>query len=233
MNPNDLTVYKCPFPKIRLGKNNDGGYIIADVPNAHYKTLLAGGIQGDISYEESFIEKYPFVKVFAFDGTVNCLPKENPKIHFIKKNIGSENNDETTNLHDIIDTNESIFVKMDIEGSEIPWIKSLRDDQMNKFEQIVMEFHYPFSDNEVGVFDKINKNHYLIHFHGNNWCKYHNPTGVRIHGGVTIPEVFECTYLHKKYFVPELNKEPIPSPLDMKNTEIYDEIYINYPPFVN
>ena len=30
MNPNDLTVYKCPFPKIRLGKNNDGGYIIAD-----------------------------------------------------------------------------------------------------------------------------------------------------------------------------------------------------------
>ena len=233
MNPNDLTVYKCPFPKIRLGKNNDGGYIIADVPNAHYKTLLAGGIQGDISYEESFIEKYPFVKVFAFDGTVNGLPKENPKIHFIKKNIGSENNDKTTNLHDIIDTNESIFVKMDIEGSEIPWIKSLRDDQMNKFEQIVMEFHYPFSDNEVGVFDKINKNHYLIHFHGNNWCKYHNPTGVRIHGGVTIPEVFECTYLHKKYFVPELNKEPIPGPLDMKNTEIYDEIYINYPPFVN
>ena len=119
MNPNDLTVYKCPFPKIRLGKNNDGGYIIADVPNIEYKTLLAGGIQTDISYEESFIEKYPFVKVFAFDGTVNGLPKENPKIHFIKKNIGSENNDETTNLHDIIDTNESIFVKMDIEGSEL------------------------------------------------------------------------------------------------------------------
>jgi hypothetical protein len=54
MNPNDLTVYKSPFPKIRLGKDNDGGYIIADVPNAHYTTLLAGGIQGDISYEESF-----------------------------------------------------------------------------------------------------------------------------------------------------------------------------------
>ena len=233
MNPNVLRVYKSPFPKIRLGKDNDGGYIIADIPNKHYKTLLAGGIQGDISYEESFIEKYPSAQVFAFDGTINSLPKENAKIHFIKKNIGSENNDETTNLHDIIDMNESIFVKMDIEGSEIPWIKSLRDDQMNKFEQIVMEFHYPFSDNEADIFDKINKNHYLIHFHGNNWCKYHNPSGVRVHGGVIIPDVFECTYLHKKYFVPELNKELIPSPLDMKNTEIYDEIYINYPPFVN
>ena len=227
MNPNVLTVYKSPFPKIRLGKDFDGGYIIADVPNAHYTTLIAGGIESDISFEENFMVKYPSAQVFAFDGTVNCLPKENPKIHFIKKNIGSENNNETTYLHDIIDTNESIFVKMDIEGSEIPWIKSLRDDQMNKFEQIVMEFHYPFSDNEVGVFVKINKNHYLIHFHGNNCC------GLRIHGGVRIPNIFECTYLHKKYFVPELNKEPIPSPLDMKNTEIYDEIYINYPPFVN
>ena len=226
MNPNVLTVYKSPFPKRRLGKNFDGGYIIADVPNANYTTLLAGGIERDISFEEDFMAKYPSTQVFAFDGTIPQLPKENPKIHFIKKNIGSENNEGTTNLHDIIDMNESIFVKMDIEGGEIPWIKSLRDDQMNKFEQIVMEFHYPFSDNEVGVFDKINKNHYLIHFHGNNCC------GLRMHGGIMIPNIFECTYLHKKYFVPELNKEPIPSPLDMKNTN-NDEIYINYPPFVN
>ena len=227
MNPNVLTVYKSPFPKTRLGKDNDGGYIIADVPNAHYTTLLAGGIQGDISFEEYFMVKYPSAQVFAFDGTISQLPKENAKIHFIKKNIGSENNEETTNIHDIIDMNESIFVKMDIEGGEIPWIKSLHDEQINKFEQIVMEFHYPFSNNEVDIFNKLNKNHYLIHFHGNNCC------GVRIHGGVKIPNIFECTYLHKKYFVPELNKEPIPGPLDMKNTEIDDEIYINYPPFVN
>jgi len=226
MNPNVLTVYKSPFSKIRIGKDNDGGYIIADVPNADYTTLLAGGIESDISFEENFMVKYPSAQVFAFDGTILQLPKENAKIHFIKKNIGFENNEETTNLHDIIDMNESIFVKMDIEGGEIPWIKSLHDEQINKFEQIVVEFHNPFSDNEVDVFNKLNKNHYLIHFHGNNCC------GLRIHGGVRIPNIFECTYLHKKYFVPELNKEPIPGILDMKNTN-NDEIYINYPPFVN
>ena len=228
MNPQVLTVYKSPFTKFRLGKDGDGGYIIADIPNIQYTTLLAGGIADDITFEEHFINKYPSAKTFAFDGTVNTLPTENPNIIFIKKNIGPENTEDVTNLHDIINANESIFIKMDIEGGEIPWLKCLSDEQMNKFEQIVMEFHFPFSNNEKDVFDKINKHHYLIHFHGNNCC------GLRIHNGVIVPNVFECTYLHKKYFtgIPELNKDVIPSKLDRKNTS-NDEIYINHPPFVN
>jgi hypothetical protein len=229
MNPSVLTVYKSPFTKLRLGRDFDGGYIIAEIPNIKYTILLAGGIEGDISFEEDFINKYPTVNAYAFDGTIYNLPKQISKITFIKKNIGFENNEQTTNLHDIINVNECIFVKMDIEGGEIPWIKSLSDEQMNKFEQIVMEFHFPFTDREIDVFDKINKNHYLIHFHGNNCC------GVRNHNGVIIPDVFECTYLHKKYFTnpPELNKESIPSNLDLKNDPLADEICINYPPFVN
>ena len=228
MNPNVLTVYTSPFPKLRLGKDYDGGYIIAEIPNVNYTTLLAGGIENDISFEEDFIKKYPNVKTFAFDGTINSLPNKNNNIVFIKKNIGFENNDQVTNLHDIINMNNNIFIKMDIEGGEIPWIKSLNNNQMNKFEQIVMEFHTPFTSNEIDVFNKINKNHCLIHYHGNNCC------GVRNHNGVMIPNIFECTYLHKKYFTtfPKLNTELIPSNLDMKNTE-NEEIYINYPPFVH
>ena len=229
MNPSVLTVFKSPFEKKRLGKDYDGGYIIAEIPNIKYTTLLAGGIGNDISFEEDFIEQYAIDNAYAFDGTINKLEKENSKITFIKKNIGFSNDNQNTNLHDIIDVNECIFVKMDIEGGEIPWIESLSDEQMNKFEQIVMEFHNPFGNKEIDVFDKINKNHYLIHFHGNNCC------GIRNHNGVIIPNVFECTYLHKKYFTnpPELNKELIPSNLDMRNIASNDEIYINYPPFVN
>lgn len=229
MNPSVLTVYKSPFPKLRLGKEYDGGYIIAEIPDAKFKVFLAGGIQDDISFEEDFVVKYPNVMSFAFDGTIDDLPNQNDKITFIKKNIGYENNAQVTNLHSIINSTDSIFVKMDIEGGEIPWIKSLSDEQMNKFEQIVMEFHWPFSNNEIDVFDKINRNHYLIHFHGNNCC------GVRNHNGVIVPNIFECTYLHKKYFTngpPELNTDLIPGPLDMKNTA-NEEIYINHPPFVN
>ena len=57
MNPRVLTVYKCPFHKLRLGKDYDGGYIIAEIPNISYTTLLAGGIERDISFEENFINR--------------------------------------------------------------------------------------------------------------------------------------------------------------------------------
>jgi hypothetical protein len=228
MDPSVLTVYKSPFPKVRLGKDFDGGYVIADIPNVNYSLLLACGICNDISFETDFLNKYPNTTCYAYDGTINMLPQQNNKIIFVKKNIGYENDNNTTNLNDMIYTNTGIFIKMDIEGSEIPWLKTLSNQQLNKFEQIVLEFHFPFNDNEKNVFDKINKNHYLVHFHGNNCC------GTRLHNDVIIPNVFECTYLHKKYFtsVPELNTDPIPGVLDMKNM-YHDEIYINHPPFVN
>lgn len=227
MDPSVLTVYKCPYPKIRLGKDFDGGYIIADLSNVKYELLIAGGIEGDMSFEEDFVMKYN-IKCLAFDGTINNLPKENSQIEFIKKNIGSDNTTEYTNLHHIININRNIFIKMDIEGGEISWIKSLSNEQMYRFDQIVMEFHNPFSDNEIEVFNKINNNHVLVHFHANNCC------GTRVHRGIEIPNIFECTYLHKKYFTepPQLNTDLIPGILDMTNTND-KEIYIDYPPFVH
>jgi hypothetical protein len=228
MDPSVLTVYQCPFPKTRLGKDYDGGYIIADIPTAKYSILLAGGIERDISFEEDFIKKFG-VRCVAFDGTIDRLPKTNNSIEFVKKNIGSENTHTVTNLHDLIAQNDNIFVKMDIEGGEIPWIHSLNDDQLNKFDQIVMEFHNPFTDREADVFNKINKNHTLVHFHANNCC------GIKKHRGVVIPNIFECTYVHNRFFTSprELNKDKIPSPIDMKNVIKHDEIYISHPPFVN
>ena len=57
MDPICLTTYKSPFKKKRLGKENDGGYVIAKIPKAKYKILLAGGIADDISFEEDFMNK--------------------------------------------------------------------------------------------------------------------------------------------------------------------------------
>jgi hypothetical protein len=228
MDPSVLTVYKCPFPKVRLGKDYDGGYIIAELPNVTYSILLAGGILDDISFEEDFLKKYP-VPCIAYDGTIPNLPKENTNIKFIRKNIGYAESTTVTNLHSTIAQNDTIFVKMDIEGGEIPWVESLSEEQINTFAQIVMEFHNPFSQREISVFDKLNKNHILVHFHANNCC------GTRVHKGVIIPNIFECTYIHRKYVTTplELNKEPIPSPIDMKNVIHKSEIAIQHPPFVN
>lgn len=166
--------------------------------------------------------------MLCFDGTINSINSKSDNIIFIKKNISNINNELYTNLHDLIDNHNSIFLKMDIEGYEIQWIKSLSEEQLNKFDQIVIEFHTPFSTNEIEVFEKINKNHLLVHFHPNNCC------GTRNHHGVIIPNIFECTYINKK-FVKEkiLNTESIPGILDYKNVLDRDEIFIIHPPFVN
>ena len=50
----DLTVYKCPFPKVRLGRDYDGGYITAEIPDVNYSIILAGGVSDDTSFEEDF-----------------------------------------------------------------------------------------------------------------------------------------------------------------------------------
>lgn len=227
MNPSLLTVYTSPFPKIRLGKEYDGGYVFADIPHIQYTMLLAGGIESDISFELDFVKKYPDVQVYAYDGTIGQLPQIHPNIHFIKKNIGNVENDRETHLHDMIQSHESIFVKMDIEGGEIPWLESLTLTQLDSFEQIVMEFHFPFSHGHI--FEKLNQTHYLIHFHGNNCC------GLRNHQNVHIPNIFECTYLHKKYFTqpPSFNRIGIPSELDMPNISTRKDIVIQHVPFVH
>ena len=69
----------------------------------------------------------------------------------------------------------------------------------------------------------------MVHFHANNCC------GTNIVKNIKIPNVFECTYIHKKYYNDKLilNTDNIPGTLDMKNVLDKDEIYIDYPPFVH
>lgn len=68
----DLTVYQSPFPKIRLWKDGDGGYIICD--NLIYDCFLSWGIGDDISFEEDFLEKYPHIQCHAFDWSIEAPP---------------------------------------------------------------------------------------------------------------------------------------------------------------
>jgi hypothetical protein len=146
----------------------------------------------------------------------------------------------TTNQTDVIETiklseylrhNRIIptLIKMDIEGGEVDWIRSLLPEHMDVMTQIVMEFHRPFSETEINMFKKLNETHLPIHFHPNNAC------GTRIHNGIYFPNVFECTYLHKRFFngYAELNRDFIPNDaVDVRNILFKDEIWIGHPPFV-
>ena len=233
-----LIVYKTEYEKVRIGSQNDGGYIISNLPN-NYDLFISCGIDNNIEFETDFINRYG-TTCHAFDGTVYNLPKSVNNLIFNRLNIGTENTQTTTNLKELIQTYENIMLKMDIETYEFRWIDTLTTEELKKFKQMVIEFHYPFTDfafpsgldiptsteYKMNIFKKIAETHYLIHFHPNTAC------GLTTYKGYTVPNVFEATYVRKDYQSNiVLNDIPIPHPLDMTNIEDDNDIYLSGYPF--
>ncbi len=238
-----LIIYKTNCNKVRLGSLTDGGYIISE--NTPVNLLLSAGIENNIDFEDEFTKKYN-VNAICFDGTITGLPHYNNKqITHIKKNIGPYENDEISNMHKLIDEYNNIFLKMDIECSEYKWLKTLSREQLNKFSQIVIEFHFPFAPVDHGILmmynedtsvpDKIQllellaETHVLIHLHPNNVC------GLTQYNGIIVPNIFECTYVRKDLCeIIERSTSIIPDPLlDYKNRDYYEDIILDSYPFCN
>ena len=138
-----LTLFESSHSKLRIGKKNDGGYVIVNLPGK-YDLFISGGISNDISFEEHFLNIYPNLKCFAFDGTINNLPKNNDNINFIKKNLGDTNDANTTDLDEYMENNTNIFMKIDIEGHEFKLLPIIiKNNKMNNIKQLVIEIHSP------------------------------------------------------------------------------------------
>jgi hypothetical protein len=147
------------------------------------------------------------------------------KIKFYKKNLGKENSENMSNLRDYFDKYHNIFLKLDIEGGENDLFDSLSDDDLLKIKQLVIEFH---SADQIKIPKRLEKTHWLVHYHGNNH------EGVVIRDGVELPMVFECTYIrkNKNEFLP-YNSKMIPDKIvDFPNNPNNNEIILNKYPYV-
>lgn len=219
-----LRVYQSPYPKIRLGNNNDGGYIICDL-SSNYDVFLSGGVGNDISFEEAFLQKYTDVVCYAYDGTQARLPKpKSDRLFYSNKNLGFTDTHLTSNLRYFFNKYTTIFMKMDIEGGENDLFKSFSDEDLLKIEQLVIEFH---SAQQIIIPSRLAKTHWLVHFHANNCC------GTSTVNNIEVPNVFECTYIRKKVGERfDYNTDPIPSTLDQPNLVRSKEIELTGPPFI-
>jgi hypothetical protein len=238
----NLKLYSPEYPVQRVGKNNDGGYVICNLPGS-YDLFISGGVSNDISFESHFLNLYPSLNCYAFDGTVNSLPTKDSRITFVKKNLGKDESSETTNLKQYMSSYENIFMKIDIEGHEFRLLPEL-ENYMSKIKQLVVEIHSPGDiklhpvyfkglgdiDHPVmfNMFAMINKTHTLVHVHANNGCMTHT------YDNVVLPNVFECTFVRNDFVnAKELNKRPLPLNIDMRNIPSKPDYSINYYPFVN
>jgi hypothetical protein len=231
---NYLTIYDYPS-KIRLGNKNDGGYVIG-VLDGDYDYYISAGVSNEESFSRDFIKMFNMNKKnsAAFDGTIDRYPYEYTKdITFYKRNISTNKDINNANLSYFMDNYTNIFLKMDIEGAEYPWLISLNEEQLNKFKQIVIELH-GINDNtwntthtdKIECLKKIANSHYAIHIHGNNYGSITN----------NIPDVIEVTYIRKDIFIkkPNLNTTQLPIQyLDNPNNPKKKDYDIDFSPFVN
>jgi len=212
------------YKKIRIGNNQDGGYILLD----DLKDIKFGysfGISREISFDEGLAKRN--IDVFMYDPTINKLPFENSKFHWKKigligRNI-NKNNMKT--LPELIDENghskeKNMILKIDIESYEWDVFQNLPIKYLRQFKYIVGEFHFINSTNVdyYHILKKIILTHEIFHIHCNNYGKI-----IKLYGYI-ICDAIEISFIQKEgyEFTEDNSFYPIEG-LDYKNCETKDD----------
>jgi len=234
MDKSLLTVYEIKDGvKKRLGSPHDGGYIVLE--QKEYDLLIGAGVCDDDTFERQFLDDHPQTTCLAFDGTISQFPSVHDRITWVPKNIGGENTENVTNLHNEIEGYSDVFVKMDIEGAEYEWFRSLTKKHLNKFKQIVLETHGLSHPENMESLLEVFETHYLIHIHGNNHLGHDTVTcsdGSRL----AIPQAFEFTFVRKSDFKEDevcLNTQHFPMELDTPNASARADFIFTDAPWVH
>lgn len=201
---------------IRLGKENDGGYLVNYIDVFKSKSLLGFGVGSDISFEKDFTEIND-VKVETFDAstmTIENLPFYSKNRFHRYENINKDN------IETFLTNVESVFLKCDIDGGEYEILNSLISNS-HKFTGAVIEFHEvssPQRFNELTNFiSKFGLR--LIHTHINNYSYI-------IDDNMYYVDVLELSFSSSKENTRVSNDITMPHRFDMPNNPNDDEFKI-------
>lgn len=191
---------------IRLGKANDGGYLVDSRDVLQTQHLLSFGIGGDSSFERHFTNASG-CKATAFDANASEILQSNFNIELVKKNIGLYSSGSEISIKDL-DIKEKTFLKCDIDGSEYDILDYLIDIS-DAFTGMVIEFHsisqYSYFNELTNFIAKTSLK--LLHTHPNNYS-YINT------GDTFIPDVVELTFTSQRLKTGDIC---LPHTLDMPN----------------
>lgn len=237
---------KNNYSLIRIGRSNDGGYLLTEQSLKKTKALISFGIFDDCSFEFDFtkikdVNSYCYDKSlvksfwkkklfndlaasiynFNFSFFIKSLARYYEHILFFKNNknklfIQKIDNGSVTKILNELNYLDSIFFKVDIEGSEYRILDELIKYQ-NSICGLVIEFHDLDLHLEKVVNFINNFNLTITHVHANNF------------GGVDInnnPRVIELTFEKNPLVVS--GDLLIPNLLDQKNDPTAPEISLEF-----
>ena len=225
---NSIRVYNLGYKLLRIGPNGDGGYLLPDMLDK-ITNCFSPGVGNIHGFEEDLSKRG--IKIYMADKTVERpnLSKEN--YEFLKKNIGTYEDDETITLDAWINNykvQSDILLQMDIEGSEYEAINSISESNLQKIQIMVIEFHH-FEQvlTKMGhlvinsALQKILKYFDVAHIHPNNCCGSYK---IR---EMVIPSTLEITFLNKDLTLKKEKIDEMPNKLDYKNVENKADIFLD------
>jgi hypothetical protein len=218
-----------PLTLKRVGRDYDGGYVVAEKSLQKADALLGYGIADDPSFEEAFSNLYKKPS-YGFDGGPEEVKSKNKLFTFIRECISSDqflyqdqkSSGKVSTFGQQLDRlklkNKKVFIKMDIEGAEYEAFPDILPHSSN-VTGIVLELHFRSLENikrAITLLSNLEKDFVLIHVHGNNACGSGFSTkGVK--GKVRY--MLELTYINKNLVTSfEVSKnQKHPQSIDMPN----------------
>jgi hypothetical protein len=231
-----LTPFDIDRPKIRIGPNTDGGYILVDRISPA-QTIISYGIGTEYRFEIEMAERGH--DVYMFDHTIEAIQAENKKLHFFREGVAGCT-DISQNLFSIKDHLQRhqiwgyrLILKMDVDGAEFDALEAVPDDTLDRFEQIVLEVHWlnnlddlAYRDRFRKIFRRLNSAFTLFHVHANNWD---GPNGLAIVSGVPVSTMLELSYVRSACVHRRPSQTLYPTALDYPNVQGKDKLLWFYP----
>jgi hypothetical protein len=216
----------------RYGCANDGGYIMIE-NEVKGGVAYSFGIGGNVSWDIEMVNHG--YTVYQYDHTIDNTPMKNKNFIFNKKGISNKINSNLTTIEDIVLKNKhqnktDIILKCDIEGCEWDAFYQIKDNVLNCFSNILIEFHWfnalvndaIFYDKAYNVLKKFDELFVPYHIHANNFSR----KNISINGKV-IPSVLELSYVKKnKYNVKFNSNRTFPTPIDMPNSRKRNDFFL-------
>lgn len=211
----------------RIGREEDGGYVLLDDFNSSMRAY-SFGVADDVSWEKELVERTGMY-AFLYDPTIANVPEEHAQFTWSQKGIGGMDNpgDKIYSMRTLLEENgdlgnKNLILKMDVEGAEWEFIKNTDTDIIDNFRQIVFELHNMLdvkkNDEIVSCLSKLKQTHETVWVHGNN-C-----TRIESADGLIMPNCLEILFLNKKYYQFEKCKYHYSIDLDRANKPDVEDI---------
>lgn len=207
-----LTPYTInDYTKLRLGKDNDSGYVVPRELISQIDRCYTYGAGPDISFETDISTSNKLIKTYIYDHTVDYPSVIKENVFFKKEGIGAilqgQLNTLKNHLAENNDSGARFLLKLDIEGAEWDVLDSLEKEVLYNVPVLIIELHWLSTLADLllytRVLKKINEQFVPFHIHPNNCARF-----LSINGKV-FADVLEVTYIHKKYVIDKVKQSEL------------------------